>query len=589
MNPARICWLALIVVAAFGAHVPVLGNGFLNWDETEYVLRNPFLRSFSSASLRAIFTRSFVGNYHPLTMLSLNLDYRLGGLEPWIYHLTNLILHLCNTILVYVFVFLLSKRFGVAAFTAALFGVHTLHVESVAWVAQRKDVLYAFFYFGALIAYLHFVRTDKRRYLAAALAAFALSLSSKAMAVTLPMVLLAVDVFEGRDIFSRKVLVEKLPFFLLSITFGVVAIVIQSPTAIARSVGHEFGLLERVAIASYAFVQYLAKLALPIGLSAIYPYPARSDFGLPVSFWLCPLVVAALLAVTTYFAGRARTASFGFFWFVVNIALVLQLLPVGDAIMADRYTYVSSVGIFVSLAALAGALLERWPRATPLLLCAGLAYLGLLSGLTFHRCAVWRDDMSLWSDILTKYPTEPTALNGRGVAKRARGELRGAIEDYTTIIETTPAFVPAWVNRGTARLILGDTRGAADDYSQALAIRPDLASPYAARCLAKHLQGDHAGAIVDCDAAVALEPASGAAYLTRGVARNSLGDHVGAIADFDVVIRLDSANSGAFFNRGLSRILAGDTDGGCADLRAAQVRGYEPAAPRLERYCPGQD
>src|SRR6266571_3392951 len=268
-----VLFLAVTLVLTVLSFSPSLDNGFTNWDDPGYVLENYSIRDLSQKNVANVFTSYLQGNYHPLTVLSYAVEYKFFQLDPKIYHITNLLLHVLNTTFVFWLIRLLTGRLETAAITAVLFGIHPLHVESVAWISERKDVLFSLFYLGSLISYVLSLTKvqDRVRYLIMSLVLFILSLLSKGVAVTLPLVLLLIDYYFKRT-FTKKIFIEKIPFFLLSIGFGVIAILAQkSEGAIQTMTTYPF--YDRLLIASYGIVTYLFKIFVPQQLSAFYPYP----------------------------------------------------------------------------------------------------------------------------------------------------------------------------------------------------------------------------------------------------------------------------------------------------------------------------
>jgi hypothetical protein len=292
--------LAVLSLATVITFAPAINNGFTKWDDQLYVTENHHIRDMSYATLESNFRSFLAGNYHPLTMVSLALDYRFWGLNPKGYHLTNVVLHVVNTLAVFGLIFLLTQSRELAVITALFFGIHPLHVESVAWVSARKDVLYAAFYLGACISYVLWLRKDRLKafYYAGALGLFLLSLLSKGMAVTLPVVLILIDFYARRRVPLRKHLVEKAPFFLLSIVFGILAVAAQKESGAVGDLA-SIPTYERGFVACYGFLVYLFKALVPVKLSAFYPYPDGMARGLPLIFWIAPFLVA-LIALGVY-------------------------------------------------------------------------------------------------------------------------------------------------------------------------------------------------------------------------------------------------------------------------------------------------
>ena len=346
MRSLRIIFPAVLILAiTFMAFTPCLKNGFVNeWDDDLYVRGNADIQHLSVQTTARVFSSFYAATYLPVTMLSYMLDHQLGGLDPFGYHLTNLIFHLLNCLLVFWLVGMLSRNILVSFITALLFGVHPLHVESVAWISERKDVLYAAFFLLSMISYCYYLKTRKRgRSYWLAVVFFALSLLSKAMAITMPLLLLLTDYLSGRPR-ERGVATDKIPFFSLALCVGLVGFFGQVP---AMRTGHVLSFFEKCLCPSYACLFYLGKILWPTKLSCYYPFTGIKD--LPVYLfslggWL------ALLVLTLRSATRTRKVVFGVFFFLITLLPVLQFVQMGLAIVADRYVYLASLGIFYLIA-----------------------------------------------------------------------------------------------------------------------------------------------------------------------------------------------------------------------------------------------
>ena len=330
--------ITLIIIIAFFVFSLSLKNGFVQWDDYLYIVNNPAVKSLSFENIKSIFTSVFVSNYIPLTMLSYSLDYYFYGLDPSGYHLTNLILHLLNCILVFWLFFIISKNAGISFITAILFAIHPMHVESVAWIGERKDVLYAFFFLGSLISYCRYLKEGRiSRYYYIAIFLFLLSLMSKAMAVTLPLALMLFDYILGRRR-NKHIFTDKVPFFILSFIFGAAAIFAMD---LNKGIGQKmsFDLFDKLALAGYSIIFYLSKIVMPIGLSCLYVCRERVS--------LFYLSVIPLLIVLFFACRRSKTLIFGAAFFLITILPVLKFVPfAGITAVADRYTYISAIGIF---------------------------------------------------------------------------------------------------------------------------------------------------------------------------------------------------------------------------------------------------
>jgi protein O-mannosyl-transferase len=577
-NPKRhLLFLLIIAVLSFISYYPSFNGELTNWDDNRYLTENPYLKSLSSENIKAIFyEESYMGNYHPLTMLSLAVDYQIGGedadgnINPEIYHIVNFLLHLITTFLVFFFVLALLKNSNVAFAAALLFGVHTLHVESVAWISERKDVLYAAFFMASLLAYLKYLNKKQFVYFGLAFVLFVLSLLAKGQAVSLAVSLLVIDFYYKRKIISLKVIVEKLPFFILALVFGILAIKAQE-SGEALVVGESYNFLQRISIAAYGFTMYLLKLVLPINLSAIYPYPDIVNQTVPFYYTLSIVVVIAVAFAFWKSLKKSRIVAFGIAFFVVNIALLLQLIPVGSAIYADRYAYIPSVGFYIIAAYFLIKLIENKKVSKTAVYAIFGLYVLVLTALTFERSKVWQSSEALWDDTVEKSPEAVVARNNRGSLKNTKAETyaeenrydlsvplrKEAILDFDVAIGEKPDYVHAFYNRGATKLELGkntkDTSyiyEALDDFNAALQIDPLFAEAYHNRANAKSELNDLEAALSDYDNAIDLEPEKAEYYINRGVNYGKMGQLEQAVEDISRALDTEPENPSAYANLG---------------------------------------
>jgi len=325
-------WMLLIAGTVAFFFSPMLNNGFTNWDDENYIVANLLLRG---PDWKGIFTQEVVGNYHPLTILSLSLNYYLTELNPFSYILFNLLLHVANTLLVFYFIWIISeKKIWVALFTALLFGLHPMHVESVAWISERKDVLYTLFFLFALIKYWHYLKSGKILNYWLCFIFFVLSIASKPAAIVLPLVLFLLDYWKGRP-YNKKIIIEKIPFFLVSMVFAGITLFIQSKTAVASL--DVYPLWSRMLFACYVVMIYFLRFIIPYPLSAFHPYPDPGNLGTAVL--LSPFFALALIAFI-WVNRKNKLVVFSILFFIVNLLLVMQVVSIGYTIVSERYTYV---------------------------------------------------------------------------------------------------------------------------------------------------------------------------------------------------------------------------------------------------------
>jgi protein O-mannosyl-transferase len=551
--------LAVIVLITIISYLPVFHNGLLAWDDEGYIKNNPLVYSFN---LKDIFSKNTMGNWHPLTILALAAEYHLFGLNPAGYHAVNLLLHILNVLLVFYVVYLISDKAPVAMVASLLFGIHPLHVESVAWAAELKDLLYTFFFLASYIYYLKYLNDRQRKHYILALLMFIVSLLSKAMAASLPLVLILTDYFKGRKI-DKKTLIEKAPFFPLAIVFGVVAVIAQKSLG-ATELTTNFTFLHRIVFASYGFITYLFKLLLPLNLSAFYPYPFG---GIPAWFYAYLLLFLVLAAYVIYSHRFSRKIIFGMGFFTITIMLVLQLLPVGKAIMADRYSYIPSIGIFY----LAGeGLMYLWGTKLKwtgvVLLSAASVFFSLK---TYARCGVWKDDMTLWNDVISRDQTAAEAFYNRGILFMKEKKNDEAIKDLDRVIELEPGFANSYNGRGV--IFTGERRinEAIGEFNRAIELNPGYAEAYNNRGFILMNAGRIDEAVRDLNKAIELKEGYAEAYFNRGSAFVNLRRIDEAIKDLTRAVDLNPHYAEAYNNRGSVFVNTKRTNEALKDLNRA--------------------
>ncbi|MBI5587948.1 MAG: tetratricopeptide repeat protein [Deltaproteobacteria bacterium] len=562
-------------------YIPALQNDFVNWDDNEYILEEPDIRRIDLYLIKKIFTKVFLSNWHPLTTFSYALDYSIWSTDPFGYHLVNIVMHALNTFLVFFLAVRLTSRAGAfrggardpgpgildlpvlaaGAVAALLFGLHPLHVESVAWVSERKDVLCGFFFILSILSYLKYgnpVYSGRALHYTASLVFFALALLAKPMAITLPVVLLILDYYplerfagEGRLSGAWKAVSEKAPFFLLSAASALL-------TVWAQREGHAFGTLEeyppgvRVLVAVRSSVFYLYKMAVPTGLAPIYPYPAGPELynaALAASI----VIFSALTAFSILMLKKSRSFSAAWFYYLATLAPVIGIVQVGSQSAADRYTYLPSLAVFILAGAAVGRIIDRpGGRALPGLVAALTVIVSvILSVLTVSQIRVWKDSVTLWTREIETYPGKVfLAYHQRALANDARGDYGRALEDYNTAIALGPKYGYMYNNRGHAFEKAGDLKKALEDLNTAVGLIPKNPGVYMNRASVYQRMGERGKAIADLDSAIALNPGDAKPYTSRGFAYDSMGEAEKALADYDTAISLDPSYAYPYNNRG---------------------------------------
>ncbi len=572
----------------FVIFLKTLGNGFVNWDDNLYVYGNVFIRSLDVRFLEWAFTDFHTSaNWHPLTWLSHALDYRIWGLDPMGHHLTSVLLHAINTFLVVILAatlleaarrrtdeggLLTGKDVLIAGFTTGLlFGIHPLHVESVAWVSERKDVLCAFFFLLSLLSYAGYAEDmeetsrpaahrQKKKYLLA-LVFFILALLSKPMAVTLPCVLLVLDWFPYRRIgftkMPRAVVIEKIPFFVPGIAVSAVAVLAQASGGALVAL-RSAPLQSRLVLSASALISYLREMVLPFNLSPFYPYPKEASFLSFHFLWSLPAVAGITAACLLSYRKSGRRLWLAVWAFYVIMLLpVLGIVQVGEQSMADRYTYLPAMGPFL-LAGLAAARACARIFAPPrrngrriLLVCAALAIAAVFSFLTIRQTGVWRDGITLWTDVIEKEPGVSFAYNNRGLVYADMGLNEKAVSDYDRAIALKPDFFRPYNNRGVIFIKKDLPDEAIRDFDRSIALNPSFGEAYMNRGIAYDRKGMFDRAMEDFGKALSLDPLSYETFINRGMACSERGLLDAAIENYSRAVSINPYSAAAFNNRGV--------------------------------------
>jgi protein O-mannosyl-transferase len=536
----------LIAVAVFIAFAPALGNGFVNWDDDINFLNNLSYRGLGGAELQWMFKTTLMGHWHPLTWITLGLDYTLWGMNPVGYHLTSLALHAANAVLLYLVLGAILRLGGApdarwpAVVGALLYALHPLRVESAVWVTERRDVLCGFFALLSVLSYLKRVEDQRAGrkgtlWLILSVVAFGASLMSKALSIMLPAALLILDLVPlGR--FARgsriRVLAEKIPYGILSCVDLVVMRAAMTDISAVRSLT-DYDLSQRIAQAAYGLCFYPLKTIWPGGLIPLYLIdqplnPGSAKYVVPM------ILVVALTAFLVVQRRRWPGALAAWAAYVVLVLPVLGLAVTGMQIAADRYTYLSMIPASLLLAVL---LARRPSLRRPAAAAAMSAVLLLLGALSFRQSGFWKDSMALWNHALEVDPTLYMAWANRGAVKMSRGDVEGALTDYNEAIKNNPSYEKAWSNRGAARIARREWDAAIADLNEALKRKPRYAEAFSNRGVARANKGDLDGAIADYTEALAINPNYAEAYGSRGMARQGKRDQPGAIADFEAALR----------------------------------------------------
>jgi len=550
--PIAVAGLCTLVLAVF---LQVGNHAFVNLDDAEYVYRNrKVLSGLTWEGFWWAFSGFHVSNWHPLTWLSHMADVEMFGANPGPHHLVGGLFHLADTLVLFLFLRYATGAVWRSATVAALFAIHPLHVESVAWISERKDLLSTLFFVLTLWSYVVYARNRQRRAYFAALGLFILALLSKPMVVTLPFVLLLLDWWPLGRVGSDRSLrpltatllrlgAEKLPFFALALAACIITYLAQAAGGGASALA-PIPLWPRVANAIVSYAAYLRQMVWPIPLAAFYPHPAtiRPDVSLgPVV--AAALVLAAISAWAFLERMRRPFIVWGYLWYLGTLVPVIGLVQVGGQAMADRYTYIPLIGCFVAVVWGFSEWIERRDMPRWAVVTVVGVVLVALSAVAWKQAGYWRDSTTLHERALAVTDRNWKAWQGLCDAKLDLGRYDEAIPACREAIRILPTFPEAWQTLGVVYARKGDPEGAIQYFRRALELRPDYYNAFLNLGSAKGNLGDYPQAIASFRAALRLRPDSPDAWGYLGLALLRTGDRPGALEAYESLRRLDPARA----------------------------------------------
>ena len=595
-------WFFLLVIAlAFPiVYFHLFSAGFIAWDDPEYLINNKDVHQFS---IKRFCTTFYIGNYHPLTMLSYALDWKFFGKVAFGYHCENLLWHFLNTTLV----LYLGKNLGLKSlqsfFLAFVFAFHPLQIESVAWVAERKNLLYAFFFLASILSYFEYHSKQNIKYLFLVYLFFIFSLLAKPSAVVLPLVLIVIDYFIFKQ--NIKVLYKRyLLFFVLSLIFGIVTLFSQEEAKFLLNT-HNYPLLNKIGIFGYGIFHYICKFLIPINLSAFYSYPQSLT---SITLIGILTLMAFFLLVFTLVKFNQHLVLFGLFIFVVNIILVLQIVPFGDAIVADRYMYLPIIGLVLAVIYIA----ERFQFPKIVTVAVALVFCGI----SFVRSGLWKDSLPLFLNVIKTNPTSFIAINSLGVEYMERNDFDKSYRYLNQIVKLYPNYYKGYYNRG---LLNGKTKRhkqAIFDFSKAIEYK-NYYKAYAGRATVYYELKDFPKAIADAEKTIQLEENNIKAnyvlancyddlndlpkavmyynksillnsenplyYLRRAIVYGKMQQFNLCLQDLDRCLRINPNYAEAYYWRGVAKVNMRQNP--CSDLKRAVNLGFLDAQQPLINYC----
>jgi protein O-mannosyl-transferase len=581
-------WVYPAVLAAlvFLAFAPVLRDGFVSYDDPEYVTANPHVNTgLSWENTVWAFTSAHSSNWHPLTWISHQFDCTLFGLKPAGHHFTSLLLHVINTLLLFLWLSGATGRAGPSAFVALVFGLHPLHVESVAWVAERKDVLSTMFGLLALLAYTAYARNPGIARYFVVVALFAASLLSKPMLITLPLLLLLIDWWPLGRTGLRRLILEKLPLLALSGLSAAATVWAQRQGGSVVAI-EQLPLGLRLGNAAVSYLRYLEKTVWPVKLAVFYPFPLHGIAAWKVagSLALLAIVTAAVFILRK----RSPWLTAGWCWYVVALAPVIGVVQVGMQCMADRYMYVPVIGLLFAIAWECAHVKLHPAAAVPFLLVCAL--------LSWRQAQVWRDGLTLFTHAVKVTEDNFVAHDNLGVELDRQGRAEEALAQYREALRIRQGdrngeqnYAQATFAKAERLFAQGKTNEALPLFREGLRYRPRNA---AARIYAGIIltgQNQLAPAIAEFQQAIQIDPSQAKAYSGLGVALARAGQPVAALQAFTDCIRHGGASVEAYFDLGLVQAALGKSQEALASFDAAlQLQpDFRPAREAREAVARG--
>ena len=537
---------AALVVLTLAGFAGVVDNQFVAYDDGVYVAANPHVRDgLTAGSVAWAFAATENSNWHPVTWISHMLDVQLFGFDAGKHHRTSLLLHAANVVLLFLLLAHITGALWRPALAAALFAVHPLHVESVAWVAERKDVLSTSFWLLTTGAWLRWLDSRTVARYAAVLALFALGLMAKPMLVTLPFTLLLLDFWPLERTGARGLLNEKAPLFAMAALSCAATVAAQRAGGALQSL-ERFSFTERLANAIVSYAAYLGKAVWPVSLAVFYPHP-HLGLGAPVVL----AAAAGLVAVTALALRSARSvpyAAFGWLWYLGTLVPVIGLVQVGEQGMADRYTYVPLIGIFVAFAWGAGALAERSRSSRPVVAAAAAGAIAACFVVTTAQVRTWKNTETLFTHALAVTKDNWTAHNNLGGLLSDQGRLVAAVGHFQEVVRIRPEFAEGHYNLALALDRSKRPEEAIAQYLDALRLNPGYAAAHYNVANALLHTGRLPEAIEHYEASLRLHPVDAAAHNNLAIALNRSGRRDEAIAHYREALRIDPGFTAAAEN-----------------------------------------
>lgn len=578
----RIYLILLLVVLCVSVYYPSLDFSFTNWDDETVLLNNISVTSLSPGNILNIF-QSFTNNhYQPLVIITYAIEYKISEFNPFLYHLDNLIFYALTVIFVFLFISKLTENNLTAVLVAALFAVQPLHAESVSWITERKDMLYGLFFMISLYFYVLKKKNSGRDYDFYIMAGFVLACLSKAAAITFPFVLLIIDYYMDSKI-TLKDFKEKIILFATSIIFGIINIIAQLDTPVEGTIMEipTLSILERILVVSHNFIFYIYKTLVPLNLNAFYQYPGFETDQVPFIYYISPLLVI-IIAGLVYFSKKyyGNKIIFGFLFYTVTIIPVLQIIPVGRAITADRFAYIPLLGILFILYVLIEDLYSKnikSPAVKKISVAAIILFIMFSGYLSMQESYKWKNSFTLYTDMIKKDSSNFIGYNNRGTVYFNENKLSEAENDFINAIKYNPEYSQAYNNLGLLENRKKNYEKAIGYFEKAISMNNNFAEAYFNAGNSFFNMNNPDTAIVYYRKAIGIDPGFAAAYNNLGKTLAMKEMYIESINAFKQAIVNDDKYSSAYYNLGLTYLKTRQNEAGINNMITAARLGNSDA------------
>lgn len=591
--------LSILIVAVY---FKLFSANFISWDDGDVVLNNKHVHDFD---IKAFFTNYYVGNYAPISMIGFAIDWLVFHGNAAGHHAMSLLFHIVNGVLVYKLAELILKDNLKALLCAVIFCFHPLQVETVAWVSAKNNLVYSVFFLSGLIYYSKFIIDGIKKHYFYALLFFILSVLSKPSAICFPLVLFLFDHLLKSKLDFKSLIVNKIPFIIVAVILGIATIYTRTEDKFINQ-NHAYAIHERIGYAGYAILQYIYKFFIPMDLSVIYPYPQNKVLSISVGYLILILLVFALYKL---YKSSSKIIFFGLLFFIINLLLVLQFIPFGEVLTADRYMYLPIIGISI-------ALLSIIPLKEKQLKIAGIALMLVFGSLTFMRASVWKNSISLYSDIIKKYPHSFVALNSLGAEYMLTKNYDMSLRYLNAAINENTEYYKGYYNRGLLYAQTDRLKNAISDFDKAIALK-QYSKAYVARANAYYILKDFPKAISDAETVlktdannpkanyvlancyddlnqldkalgyynkvISLNAENPLYFMRRAILHGKMQQFQTCLQDLDACTSIDANYAEAYYWKGVVKVNMKQNP--CADLRRALELGFSAAQQPLMTYC----